>query len=393
MSDTDKTFPLIMVCIVLLSLFPVAGYLAILILLSRYINRNKFGKLVDVIKKDPVLIFFMSALTISAVLSKQQFASLTGIAVFALQVTLYVIIRSVKGSRDQNFSMIRHLLLTSLVVSVYGIFQFFFIPYTDPYWLDKSLYSKITSRAFATLYNPNVLGSYLIIIIAVAATGFQIAESKYNKVITALILLAAYPCMILTYSRGAWLGAAVSILIILIFNQKKSYVLVGLAITAILAFWQYETVASRLNLEFLLSDSSQMFRWPLWKLALKIFAQHPVFGVGLGSFGFSVPSHFTAPGYLVSHAHNIYLQFLAETGLMGFLGFFGYIGMTMYVSYKLFRTSQCKQTEYLALGILAAIIGLLAHGLVDATLYLPQLNIFVWILIAVIRNIGDIELT
>lgn len=390
MSDTDKTLAIILICIIMLSLFPVAGYLAIILLLSHLIRRNKVGELFNVVKKDLGLIFLLSALVLSTFFSKYQFAGLVGLTVFAMQLLLYVIIRSRITDKGQNLNIIRYILLTSLMVSVVGVVQYHF-SHMSPDWIDTHLYSKIPNRAFSTLYNPNVLGSYFIIIISIAVAGFNCFDKKHGRLMNTAVLIAAALCMILTFSRGAWLGLAVSILLIFIFSEEKPYILTVIGITVLLALPELEAVLSRINPGLLSDDSSNTYRQYLWTMAVETFKGHPLLGTGLSTFGFSLPSHSTAAGYLISHAHNIYLQMLAETGLLGFTAFFGYILNSMYVCFKLFRHSRCKQTRNLALGSMASFIGLLVHGSVDATLYLPQLSIFVWITTAVIRNAGDFE--
>lgn len=381
-----------MVSIVLLSLFPVAGYLAIVVLISRYIRPYQLNSLFSIIKYDPWLIYLLGAFGLSFLFTRQHFASLVGIIVFGLQVSLFLIIRSRLKDRYENFNIINYLLVTSLVVSCFGIFQFYVLAPVNPDWLDQDLYRNISSRAFSTLYNPNVLGSYLILIVSIAFTGFEFSTGKYKKLLLALVAVAGSLCIALTFSRGAWLGLAVSLLIIFIFSKRKRYILIMLGAAALLMLPELKTIISRINLDFLSSDSSNVYRWYLWKTAINTFLEHPFFGGGIGSFGFFIPAHFKAPGYLISHAHNIYLQLLAETGIFGFTAFLGYIINAMYICYKVFRHSSCRQTRSICLGVLASSAGVLVHGAVDATLYLPQFSIFVWILIAVARNLGDLEL-
>ncbi len=394
MSGTDKNLAIIMVCVILLSVFPVAGYLAILVLLSRLIRQNSLGKLFNVVRKDYGLVFLLVSFALSAVFTKQHFASLAGVTVFGLQVLLFAVIRSHVSDRDSNFNIVRYLLITSIFVSVIGIFQYYFGSYMHPEWVDRSLYNNISNRAFSTLYNPNVLGSYFILIISIALAGFKSSDGRYSLILNTLVLITGGVCMVLTFSRGAWMGLAVSILVILVFGRRKRLILTILAVsllTALIALPEFKTIMSRINLDFISNDSSNTYRWYLWKFAVKTFTEHPLVGSGIGSFGFYIPSHFKAPGYLVSHAHNIYLQLLAETGILGFTAFISFVLTSMYVSFKLFRSSPCDQTRSLALGVMASSAGLLAHGSVDATLYLPQLSVFVWISIAVIRNLGEME--
>lgn len=391
MSDTDKTLAIVMVAIILLSLFPVAGYLAIVVLLSHIIRRYKFNILFKVIKNDPALLLLLSSFGLSALFSSHHLANLPAFIVFAMQVCLYVIIRSQIRERAHNLSLIKYMLICGLFVSVIGILQYYFASHMVPGWIDLKLYNNIPNRAFSTLYNPNVLGSYLIVIISVAIAGFLCSDKKYGRLLSSAIIIISFLCMMLTFSRGAWLGLAVSIAIIFILSKERPYILSMIGLTVILAIPEFPKILSRINLDFLSNDSSNIYRRYLWQLAHQTFTENPILGTGLGTFGFSLPSHTKAAGYLVSHAHNLYLQILAETGLLGTITFFGYILLSMYVAFRLFRQSTCKQTKAMALGIAASCVGLLVHGTVDATLYLPQLSIFIWISMAAVRNLGDLE--
>lgn len=391
MSDCDKSLSIILITIVLLSVFPLAGYLGILLLLSHMVRRNTFADLFNTVKKDPWLMFLLSALGLSFFFSNNHMASLMGMAIFTSQLLFYIMIRSKVKTKENNLTLIRYLLITSLFVTAFGVFQYYFINHMPTDWIDKDLYKNISNRAFSTLYNPNVLGSYLIIIISITLAGFNPSRNISNKLVPLVILVLSYLCMILTFSRGAWLGLAASILVIFIFSKEKPYIITVLGATLLLTLPEFDAVLSRVNIGFLSNDSSNEYRWYLWKVAFKTFTENPLFGTGIGSFGFALPSHAQAAGYLVSHAHNIYLHLLAEIGLVGFIAFFSYIGIAVYVAYRMMKSSHCKQTRKLSIGVMAACIGLMVHGTVDATLYLPQLSVFIWLIIAVARNMGELE--
>ncbi len=54
-------------------------------------------------------------------------------------------------------------------------------------------------------------------------------------------------------------------------------------------------------------------RLDIWETAIAIFKEHPIVGIGWGGFAYYVPEGHEN----VSNVHNIYLQFLAETGVVG----------------------------------------------------------------------------
>ncbi len=63
-------------------------------------------------------------------------------------------------------------------------------------------------------------------------------------------------------------------------------------------------------------------RWDLWRLALKVFQENPLVGVGAGQYNAAFRALDLAPAkdaITISHPHDIYLQLLCETGIIGFV--------------------------------------------------------------------------
>ena len=74
-------------------------------------------------------------------------------------------------------------------------------------------------------------------------------------------------------------------------------------------------------------------RLDLWREALRLFREHPLIGIGWGGYGNYVTEAFREAHGNVFNVHNIYLQFLAETGLVGTIlilsGLFGLFFLTL----------------------------------------------------------------
>jgi putative inorganic carbon (HCO3(-)) transporter len=102
-----------------------------------------------------------------------------------------------------------------------------------------------------------------------------------------------------------------------------------------------------------------------WQAALDMARAHPGFGVGLGNYAAAYP-HYALFNWPLSlgHAHNIYLNALAETGLIGLLAYLliwlSAIGLTL----RTLRRATGWQRG-LALGLLGVWAHLLAHQVVD----------------------------
>lgn len=127
-------------------------------------------------------------------------------------------------------------------------------------------------------------------------------------------------------------------------------------------------------------DISRDTRMLIYKDAWRIFRNHPWAGTGAGTFTIVYPHYATHydPG-LVDHAHNDYLEFLSETGLVGALFGLGFIAVLFRRASKNLSiprsssrgNSRAALTRSLYAGGFVACVGLLLHGLVDFNLQIP----------------------
>jgi len=104
----------------------------------------------------------------------------------------------------------------------------------------------------------------------------------------------------------------------------------------------------------------------------QIFVDHPWMGTGLGTLQVVFPRYETLyDGKIVNHAHNDYLEGLAETGIAGGLCCLWFLGVLLFDSLR--RLSQAGGTfiSTLQLSGLVACLGFLTHSLVDFNLHIP----------------------
>lgn len=117
-------------------------------------------------------------------------------------------------------------------------------------------------------------------------------------------------------------------------------------------------------------------RYAHWQAAWRMFAQQPWLGVGLGQYPAVYP-HVAIPRWQdpLGHAHNIYLNFLAEGGLVG-LG--AYVALILAALVALWRRVGEAQgwERALALGALGMLGHLIAHSLFD-NLYVHEMYLLI----------------
>jgi len=127
-------------------------------------------------------------------------------------------------------------------------------------------------------------------------------------------------------------------------------------------------------------DISKDARIFIYKDAWRIFRNHPWVGTGAGTFQIVYPhyaSHYDA--LLVDHAHNDYLEFLSETGLVGAIFGLCFLAIFFWRASANLRASRSSRaspisalTRSLYAGGLVACVGLLMHGLVDFNFQIPS---------------------
>jgi len=126
-------------------------------------------------------------------------------------------------------------------------------------------------------------------------------------------------------------------------------------------------------------------RFSLWKDEIRLIRDSPLLGTGLGTFRRGFPPYQTSSvDLIVDHAHNDYLEFASETGLVGaallFLPIFYLFGRMVLA----FLSDRRRYRRSVILGCLGSTLALLLHSLADFNLQLPA-NALIF---AVVLGIG-----
>jgi hypothetical protein len=218
------------------------------------------------------------------------------------------------------------------------------LPLYAYYILENGLLSIFThpDASFGSYFIArNAAGGFFAMLFCLGAACYLQRRSRLI-----LALLAANALMLFsTYSRGSLLGA-LAVLPYLYFGRKRwmlASLMAGLLVgTIAMAIYNTDPTVNYMGYSFTIQNQdakvanlSIRYEW-LWPRALAYFEQSPIIGLGFGSFDDhigSVISYFHVVGipsdvsieHSDSHAHNSYLNFLAELGVVGLallLGFF-----------------------------------------------------------------------
>jgi putative inorganic carbon (HCO3(-)) transporter len=192
--------------------------------------------------------------------------------------------------------------------------------------------------------------------------------------------------LFLTQSRGAWLGCAAGIYLLLILKEKRFlWLLLPLGIGFLLIF--FLRADGNLLQMFSLLDTIQEATLPgrmeIWSKALIILRDFPLTGIGLGAFGEAYRLYFASivlpsAADVVFHAHNTLLSVAVEVGLPGVLIYSTVLGGFGAMSWKALKYVRTIN-RVLALGLACGVVAFLVFGLFDAFTLGRNLEIVFWV--------------
>lgn len=348
-------------------------------IVKKIIKRDKFKKPFLFL---PITIFFvLSIVTLFFNVHRLSINEFFVSLLYPLRWLLYSGVYFAFMDFDKEFKkkMTKFLLIPiSLVILIGFVQSVFYQNLRNLYYLgwDEHLY-----RLFSGFLDPNFAGVFLVLaFIFLLGLIFQ-GKNTQNKlllVLAGLNLLAIY----LTYSRTALLGLIAGAMIFLYFKINKKYLIIVLIFLLLLVLFipkSFQTEGTNL---FRTASTEQRIKSA--QIAIQVFKDNPVLGVGFNSYRYYQKEHGFIAGSLwqVSHAgsgtDNSFLLILATTGILGFISY-------LYLLYKMFLLGKPKnQTTKLVL--FTSLTVFCISGLFINVLFYTFLMEWIWIILAVTEN-------
>ena len=229
---------------------------------------------------------------------------------------------------------------------------------------------------------PNHFGAFIVHFGAVAlALSFFTAEKAWRWFFTATAVICIKP-LFSTYSRGAWL-AALAVLLAYGLLKKRSLlilmVVLGIGWQAVLPVDVIDRISMTETSEGQL-ESSAGDRVVLWGLAWDMFADAPVFGNGMDAFELSgVGGEFT-------NVHSLYLETLAEQGIIGLLFLATILVRSTLSGWNLFRKGETDFQRGVGFGFFGCCIAVLVTNLFGDRWSYFSMGVYFWILWGVVER-------
>lgn len=293
----------------------------------------------------------------------------------ALTLLLFLATQAFRSSDDWRF-FVWFIMSFGFLVSVFGILQH--LTFNGKlYWFREMRYGGIP---FGPYVNRNHFAAFAELLIPVALVPLVLGKVRRERwFAVGLFALLPIGALFLSASRGGIISFAAEIgllaLLLILRRSGGKHVLAGAAVLLVafmLVSWLgvrqlIDRFASMQSLEVQTGKRASM-RVDTWH----IFRDHPWSGTGLGTLQTVFPAYETNyDARVVNHAHNDYLEALAETGVLGAACCAWFLIALFLRSLRLLFLHDKSFAAALHLSGLIACAGFLVHSLVDFNLHIP----------------------
>ena len=281
-------------------------------------------------------------------------------------------------------------MIFGFVVSVFGILQH--LTFNGKlYWFREMHYGGIP---FGPYVNRNHFAGFAELVIPMSLVPLMLGKVRRERwFIVGLFAVVSIGSLFLAASRGGIVSFAVEVVVVVVwisFRRMGAKQMLGgaavlIAALVMVSWLGVKEIAQRFSSMKAMEVSSGK-RASMRRDAWRIFVDHPWMGTGLGTLQIVFPAYDTLyDGKIVNHAHNDYVEALAETGMAGGLCCALFLGLLLFDSAQQLSGGNASFAAVLNLSGLVACIGFLVHSLVDFNLHLPA-NAQLFFLIATLAT-------
>ena len=335
---------------------------------------------------------------------------LQSLALLVYFFLIYLLVSNTVKTRSEAEYLLIALITSAVGATIYGTLQY--------YGLARGAhgFSSGAGNIISVMGNQNYLGGFISYLFIPAFALVLVSGSKIIKFYLSLSLGLFFFLLFPIGSRGSWLALAIGGLVFVFtlvffrpltdFNSRKLYMALVLVLVILIAVYFLAPTPNILQFNFGLSGSgasnnplswvSSFFdrleqelveeggaRLEDWNIGLEMFKEHPILGIGLGNYKIKFLDYRAEllssdkgkefGGHIPrgAQAHNEYVQFLAELGIVGVIAIL--IGLTTLLINVFRRVSGVGtgSSQLLGLSLIAGLVGFLVHSTVSFPSHLP----------------------
>ncbi len=330
---------------------------------------------------------FFSAIYLSSLftLIKGTFTLATLRGIFDLSI-FFLVIYSLQQS-IKELSEVKRLVLFSLIITLL----------TSLIWLPPLV--KASGKSLSLPLRQiglNEMGNWFGLLTVLVVALLLSEKGQKKRLFLGLTFATIFLGLILSKSRGAWLGVIVGLTYLFIKTKSFKLLLYLILGTGILILFKPATLIflGRFQ-ETSFADVAFLERIVIWRVAFSIIQNNFLTGIGIHNFGlikydYGFPSFLDPFGSLATstfsyggpkevlygHTHNLYVELLMNLGILGLIAFLLILFFLLQGLTKSLSEVKEEETKGILLGLSAVIIAFLVHSLFDYFFWIPASLIF-----------------
>jgi O-antigen ligase len=259
------------------------------------------------------------------------------------------------------------------------------------YWFREMHYGGVP---FGPYVNRNHFAGFSELVLPIALVPLLLGRVRRERLfIVGILAIVPVIALMLSASRGGIISFAAEIVFLALALALRRtggrHVFVG-GLVLLIAFLTVSWIGvgrvlsrfSTLQTLEVKEEKRASMRYGAWR----IFLDHPILGTGLGTLQQVYPPYETLyDGRVVNHAHNDYLEVLAETGALGGLCCLWFVGTIFMGALRFLQSGENSFRNTIRLCGWTACWGLLVHSLVDFNLRIPS-NLLLFVLMGLLAT-------
>ena len=291
----------------------------------------------------------------------------------------YVLLRTSKRTPDLTNKWVLTFIAAGTIVAVASLLTRSIITAEDGAMRLAGIYGS-----------PNNLALYLLRCIPFALSGALFLRDRNLRLFLGAASLLMIVVVLLTQSVSAYLISLPVIVVILLlarFGRRALLPIVAFALLAGVAGVILMQVSPRFASLLDWSQGTNFLRLRVWESAVDMIKSRPITGFGLDQFLYAFRSHYIRPDAIwdpdLSHPHNVIFDVWLRLGIGGLLIF-----LWMMVHYWKNAIITNWNIQWIRVGMIGSMAALLAHGMVDNSIFVIDLAYVFVMLLAMVQMLS-----
>ncbi|MCX8045197.1 MAG: O-antigen ligase family protein [Desulfobacterota bacterium] len=339
----------------------------------------------------PLCCYALSA-AISTIFSIAPRLSLCGdiwreesVATLLSYTALTYVFASLVRSEEQAVSLLRSLLVTSFLVSLYGCLQYGGFNPTE-HFIPRYRGTYINS----TMGNANFLGKFIVLTLPLSISACLIETSRKKKQMFAISIGIHIAALLLTFTRASWIACAGAIFMYVLLLRRvsigihlRTIIVWGIGLGCIVAvvlsclsstapherrFFStlQAKIAGSFDVERGMGSGTRLF---VWRKSIALICNRPLFGYGpdahvvaMHAFNAEYIRRFNNP-VLLDRAHNNYLDTAIAQGLVGLGAYCWILAVCLFRLHGAIRDTRRTDRKIMYIGLFSAFFGYLINDI------------------------------